>query len=77
MNSTAATQDLLEQVRAWCGEHLRVESVEEAEELAVAIMRQVGQVIVSEGMQQTAGPASYDKCSVPCACGRRAIRRPS
>lgn len=72
MNSTAATQDLLEQVRAWCGEHLRVESVEEAEELAVAIMRQVGQVIVSEGMQQTAGPASYDKCSVPCACGRRA-----
>ena len=72
MISTAATQDLLEKVRAWCGAHLRVESVAEAEELAVTIMRQVGQVIVSAGLVQNAGRASYQGCSVPCACGRRA-----
>ena len=72
MISTAATQDLLEKVRGWCGAHLRVESVAEAEELAVTLMRQVGQVIVSAGAQQTAGRASYQGCSVPCACGRRA-----
>jgi len=72
MISTAATQDLLEKVREWCGAHLRVESVGEAEELAVTLMRQVGQVIVREGAQQTAGPASYQGGSLPCACGRRA-----
>jgi hypothetical protein len=72
MNSTTAVENLLERVRAWCGEHLQVTSVEEAEQLAVAVARQVGQVIVSEGVQQTAGRASYENCSVPCACGRRA-----
>jgi hypothetical protein len=72
MISTAATQDLLDKVREWCGAHLRVESVAEAEELAVTLMRQVGQVIVSEGAQQTAGRASYQGCSVLCACGRKA-----
>jgi hypothetical protein len=72
MNSTTAVEDLLERVRAWCGEHLQVTSVEEAEQFAVAVARQVGQVIVSAGVQQTAGKESYEGCSVPCTCGRRA-----
>ena len=49
-----------------------MESVAEAEEMAVAVSRQVAQVIVSEGIQQTGGRASYEGCSLPCACGGRA-----
>ena len=79
MNSTTTTQDLLERVRAWCEESLRVQSVEEAEQLAVEISRQVGQVIVSAGIQQAAERDNYVGGSVPCACGQRArfvSRRP-
>jgi hypothetical protein len=35
-------------------------------------MRQVGQVIVGEGVQQVAERASYAGGSVPCTCGRKA-----
>ena len=72
MTWTIAAQDLLGQVREWCQEHLRVESVEEAEQMALALSRQVAEVIVSEGVRQTAGEASYEGCSVACGCGRRA-----
>jgi hypothetical protein len=73
MSSTVGARDLLAQlVRAWCRDHLRVDSVEEAEPEAVALMRQVGEVIVAEGVQQTDGKASYEGCSVACECGQRA-----
>ena len=72
MISTEAVEHLQAGVRQWCQEHLHVASVVEAEELAVALARQVAQVIVSEGIHQTAGRASYAGSSVACACGRRA-----
>jgi hypothetical protein len=72
MNSTPSCEDLLAAVRQWCQQHLHVASVAEAEELALAVSRQVAEVLVDQGLQQTAGPASYEGCSVPCACGRRA-----
>jgi len=49
-----------------------VASVEEAEALAVAVSRQVAEVIVTAGVAQTAGEASYEGGSIACACGRRA-----
>ena len=55
MSSTVASEDLLSVVRQWCPEHLRVESVVEAEELAMALARQVAQVIVSEGYTRRRG----------------------
>ena len=70
MSSTAATTDLLAQVRTWCQAHLRVGSVAEAE--APTLARQVAAVIVSEGVRQAGGRASYEGCSVACECGRRA-----
>jgi hypothetical protein len=51
---------------------LRVSSVEEAEQLALAIARQVGEALVTEGVKQVAGKASYEGCSVACSCGRKA-----
>ena len=72
MSSTSDREDLLAMVRAWCEERLRVSSVQEAEELALALSRQVAEVIVTAGVQQTAGRASYQGGSVPCSCGRRA-----
>jgi hypothetical protein len=73
MPSTPSSEDLLlAEVRRWCQEHLHVESVAEAEELALTLSRQVAEVIVTEGLQQAGGRASYEGCSVPCACGRRA-----
>ena len=65
-------QDLLDSLRAWCKEHLSVDSVQEAEEAAVAIGRQVAQVFVEEGAQQISHRASYEGSSIACSCGRRA-----
>jgi hypothetical protein len=72
MSSTAAVTDLLAQVRTWCETQLRVGSVAEAEALAVTLARQVAAVIVSEGVRQAGGRASYEGCSVACECGQRA-----
>jgi len=71
-DSTSGVADLLSRVRAWSGEHFQVSSVEEAEQLAQAISRQVGEALVAEGVKQVAGKASYEGCSVACQCGRRA-----
>ncbi|NSW56021.1 MAG: ISKra4 family transposase [Armatimonadetes bacterium] len=65
-------QDLLDGFRAWCKEHLSVNSVQEAEEMAVTIGRQVAQVVVEEGVEQISHRASYEGCSIACSCGRRA-----
>jgi len=64
--------DLLAGVRDWCEKHLSVDSMAEAEEFAVAVGRQVSRVVAEQGMQQIAGGATYDGCSVACSCGRRA-----
>lgn len=65
-------QYLLDGVREWCKEHLSVVSMQEVEELSVAVGRQVAQVIVEEGAQQISHRESYDGCSIACSCGRRA-----
>ena len=72
MDSSAAVENLLGDVRRWCQQQLHVASLAEAEELAQAISRQVAEVIVTEGAQQVSGQASYEGCSLPCPCGRRA-----
>jgi hypothetical protein len=73
MSSTVQARDLLAQLlQAWCQDHLRVESVEQAEQEAVALMRQMGELIVSEGLRQIDGQATYEGCSVACECGQRA-----
>jgi len=46
--------------------------VEEAEQEAVALMRQMGEIIVGEGVGQIDGKSTYEGCSVACECGHRA-----
>lgn len=67
-----ALNDLLGVVREWCEEHLPAASVQEAEELGLAIGREVAQVVLEQGMHQITGRETYDGSSIPCSCGRRA-----
>ena len=71
-DSTSGVAHLLAGVREWCRTDLKVSSVEEAEQLAVAISRQVGEAVMAEGVKQVSGKASYEGCSVSCGCGKRA-----
>lgn len=72
MSSPCDVSGLLEQVRLWCGEHLHVSTVEEAEEMAQSISRQMGEAIVQEGVRQASGKSSYEGSSIRCSCGRKA-----
>ena len=72
MPSPQDRHHLLDEVRQWCQQHLQVSSLQEAEELAVAISREVGQAIVEQGAKQIDGKATYDGCSMACGCGRKA-----
>ena len=76
MVSAQDRHDLLDGVRKWCEQHLEVTSLDEAKELAVAISREVGQAIVEQGAKQIEGKATYDGCSVACACAQRAGVQP-
>ena len=71
MTSPPDRQDLLDAVHQWCEQHLHVDSLQEAEELAVALSREVGQAMVEQGAKQVDGKESYDGCSIACVCGRR------
>jgi len=72
VSSSKEAKDLLKQlVRSWCQDHLRVASVDEAEQEAVKLMREVGEVIVGEAVRQADGKASYEGSSVACECGHR------
>jgi len=64
--------DLRERVRGWVHECGGASTVEEAEELAVALQREVGQVAAEEAVAELGQQASYDGCSIACGCGRRA-----
>jgi len=64
--------NLREVARTWVQECGGAGSVEEAEELAVALQREVGRVLVEEAMTPLGREASYEGSSIACECGRRA-----
>jgi hypothetical protein len=67
----SAVQDLQSCVREWARQHVRAESLEEVEAVAVEVSRIVGQTVAEEALAATA-PASYEGSSRPCGCGRKA-----
>ena len=66
-----AVQDLQTLLQEWTREHVRAESLEEAEAVAVEVSRIVGQTVAEEALAATA-QASYEGSSRPCGCGRKA-----
>jgi hypothetical protein len=67
----SAVQDLQRLAREWARQHVRAGSLEEAEAVAVEVSRIVGQAVAEEALAGTPA-ASYEGCSRPCACGRKA-----
>ena len=67
-----ALSDLRDEVCRWAGEHLRAESVDEAEVLALEVSHVVAQTLAEELIGQTAGKSTYEGCSRGCDCGRKA-----
>lgn len=63
--------DLQTFMREWTRRHVRAESLEEAEAAALEVSEIVGQAVAEESLAGTA-QASYEGCSRPCGCGRRA-----
>ena len=67
----SAVMDLQTLVREWTRQHVRAESLEEVEAVAVEVSRVVGQAVADEALAGTAR-RSYEGSSRPCACGRKA-----
>src|SRR5438874_13150754 len=59
-------------VAEWWQGNVRVETLEEAEEVALAISRELGQSMLEAGVSATAGRASYQGTHSACRCGSRA-----
>jgi hypothetical protein len=72
MVRTLDMSDLLDAVREWVQDRVRVENVDEAEAVAQEVARAIGEVVVEEAIHQTDGRQSYEGCSLECPCGRRA-----
>ena len=72
VDSTVSTKSLLEMVAQWCRENVKAKDVDEAEEIAQLVGRQVAgvvaQVSIGELDEKDTAPASR----IDCECGRRA-----
>jgi hypothetical protein len=67
-----ALGDLQRVVGEWVAERCAPASVEEAEQIAQQVAQACGAAVVEQLLPAMGGPASYEKSSRPCACGRKA-----
>jgi hypothetical protein len=70
--STLDLSDLRRMVAEWWQGNVRVDTLEQAEEVALAISRELGQSMLEAGVSATASRASYQGAHRGCACGGRA-----
>lgn len=64
-------QDLQTFVQEWTRKHVQAGDLEEVEAAALEVGQFVGEVVAETALAETA-QASYEGCSRPCACGRKA-----
>ena len=64
-------QALIAFVEDWCAQHIRAQSLQEAEQLAQSVARCIAQVVAQAAVDTVAG-TQRQGCSTACACGRRA-----
>jgi len=72
MVSQEAVEDLLEQVRDWSEQHVQAEDLEQAEQLGCQVSRQVGQVVVEEGIRRSVERSEQAGSHIQCQCGSQA-----
>lgn len=72
MITPEAIEDLLDQVSAWVSEHLSADSLEEAEQMGVAVGRAVARTVTEQGIVSSVERFEQAADGVQCQCGLRA-----
>lgn len=67
--STDAVKDLQELISGWLSKLTAVDTLEEAEELALEVRQMVGEIVYGAGLLSITGKASYHGVILPCSCG--------
>ncbi len=67
--SADEVKDLRELISKWHKIFDKVSTVQEAEEMALAVRKVVGQAALEAGLSHISGKSSYQGSSLPCSCG--------